>query len=100
MTAQKIQRLKRFITDPGLRNTHRMMRVVSGVSRFRILRLLKAYGGSLNVTEIAETLGVSCSLVSHEMRILRKSALVTPVTRGREVFYKTSPKLQRSFPAL
>lgn len=100
MTPPKIQRLKRFISDPSLRNTHRLLRVVSGVSRFRILRLLRAYGGSLNVTEIAETLGVSCSLVSHEMRLLRKSALVTPVTKGREVFYKTSAKFQKAFPEL
>ena len=63
MSAQKIQRLKRFISEPRLRNTHRMMRVVSGVSRFRILRLLKAYGGSLNVTEIADTLEVPVSTV-------------------------------------
>ena len=100
MTAQKIQRLKRFIAEPRLRSTHRMMRVVSGVSRFRILRLLKAYGGSLNVTEIADTLDVSCSLVSHEMRILRKSSLVAPVTKGREVFYRTSGKLTKMFPEL
>lgn len=98
MATEKMRRLKKIVSDPRLREAHRMLRVVSGMSRYFILRLLKAHNGSLNVTEIAEALNVSCSLVSHEMRILKRHKLVVPVTEGREVFYRMSGLASKVLP--
>ncbi len=40
-----------------------------------------------NVGEIAETVGVSASLVSHHLRLLRAARLVRADRRGKQVFY-------------
>ena len=40
-----------------------------------------------NVSEIAETVGVSASLVSHHLRLLRAARLVRADRRGKQVFY-------------
>ncbi len=39
------------------------------------------------VSEIAETVGVSASLVSHHLRLLRAARLVRADRRGKQVFY-------------
>lgn len=40
-----------------------------------------------SVGEIAETVGVSSSLVSHHLRLLRAARLLRAERRGRHVFY-------------
>ncbi len=43
-----------------------------------------------NVSDIAVILGVSASLVSHHLRLLKAARLVRPERRGKQVFYATA----------
>lgn len=43
-----------------------------------------------NVGEIAETVGVSASLVSHHLRLLKAARLVRAERRGKQVYYATA----------
>jgi DNA-binding transcriptional ArsR family regulator len=45
---------------------------------------------SKNVGEIAATVGVSASLVSHHLRLLKAARLVRAERRGKRVFYATA----------
>ena len=43
-----------------------------------------------NVSEIAAIVGVSASLVSHHLRLLKATRLVRADRRGKQVFYATT----------
>ena len=43
-----------------------------------------------NVSEIAEIVNVSTSLVSHHLRLLKAARLVRAERRGKQVFYATA----------
>ena len=43
-----------------------------------------------NVSEIAGIVGVSASLVSHHLRLLKAARLVRAERRGKQVFYATA----------
>ena len=94
----KRKELQRVISAKAMREQHRLLRVVGGLTRFRILSLLRAYGGALNVTEIAQILDSSTSAASHELLLLRKNGLVSSTVRGREVYYKTNGVMDKLFP--
>ena len=44
----------------------------------------------VNVHDLAEQLGISSSLVSHHLRLLKAARLVRAEKRGRQVFYLTA----------
>ena len=100
MDSTKKNDLKHSISGKALRERHRMLRVVGGLTRFKILSLLSAHGESLNVTQIAEILDASTSTISHELIILRKNNFVDSATKGREVFYRTNGMMESLFPLL
>lgn len=54
-------------------------------SRVRIIAALMV--SELNVSSIAEIVGISASAVSHHMRVLRQMRYVRARKKGREVFY-------------
>lgn len=54
-------------------------------SRVRIIAALVV--SELNVSSIAEIIGISASAVSHHMRVLRQMRFVRARKKGREVFY-------------
>ncbi len=100
MNTNKRQELRHSITGKELRERHRVLRVVGGLTRFRILSLLSAAGEALNVTEIAEILDASVSTTSHELKILKKHDFVISSVKGREVFYRTNGLMEALFPLL
>lgn len=53
----------------------------------RINILFAIDGGPLSVCEIAELLGMTKSAVSHQLKVLRQSNLVTYKKSGKNVFY-------------
>ena len=63
------------------------------------LRLLELLGGEssckegINVTEIAQRLGLSQPTVSNHLARLRTLGIVRPVKRHREVFYYIDPAM-------
>ena len=62
-----------------------LFRAFSDTSRVRILSALVR--SELNVSTIAETIGISESGVSHHLRGLRQMRLVRTRKEGRQVFY-------------
>ena len=57
----------------------------SDMTRLRILSLLAC--NEMNVSDISETIGISESACSHQLRNLRQLRLVKSQKRGRRVFY-------------
>ena len=62
-----------------------LFRAFSDTSRVRIVSALLQ--GPVNVSTLAEIVGISESAVSHHMRSLRQMRLVTARKEGKEVYY-------------
>src|SRR3712207_394386 len=62
-----------------------MFRLMSDPTRLRII--LACLDAPAAVGEMAERLGISASLVSHHLRLLRAARLLGAERRGRQVFY-------------
>lgn len=63
-------------------------RLLGDPSRLRIV--LCCLQGSLSVSEIADQLELSQSLVSHHLRLLRGARLVNGVRQAKQIFYEVS----------
>lgn len=63
-----------------------LFRAFSDTSRVRILSALLT--GEMNITALAEVVGISESAVSHHMRGLRQMRLVQARRDGKEVYYR------------
>ncbi|MAB12385.1 metalloregulator ArsR/SmtB family transcription factor [Parvibaculum sp.] len=62
-----------------------MFRLLGDPSRLRIV--LETLGEPRSVGDIAGRLGLSLSLVSHHLRLLRAARLVSADRRGKQIFY-------------
>ena len=62
----------------------------------RLSILLVVLDGPLAVAEIAAATGLSASLVSHHLRLLRAGRLVRAERRGKQVFYTVDDEHIRS----
>lgn len=62
-----------------------LFKVLSDPTRVRILQALHCQ--RLCVCDIAETLGMTQSAISHQLRILRQARLVRARREGRSIFY-------------
>ncbi len=72
-------------TDDRVAALADLFRLLGDPSRLRIVLACEA--GPVAVTAIAERLGLSGSLVSHHLRLLRAARLVRAERRGKQVFY-------------
>ena len=63
-----------------------MFRLLGDPSRLRIV--IETLGGPQSVGDIASNLGLSPSLVSHHLRLLRAARLLSPERRGKQIFYR------------
>lgn len=61
-------------------------RLLGDPSRLRIV--LSCLNGPIPVSEIAERLDLSVSLVSHHLRLLRGARLVKGVRQSKQIFYE------------
>ena len=62
-----------------------MFRLMGDPSRLRII--LTCLAGSVSVGDIAARLGLSPSLVSHHLRLLRAARILRAERHGKQVFY-------------
>jgi DNA-binding transcriptional ArsR family regulator len=62
-----------------------MFRLMSDPTRLRII--LACLDAPVSVGDMADGLGLSASLVSHHLRLLRAARLLQADRRGRQVFY-------------
>lgn len=82
----RVRRAREFMPDPGtVNNLADFFKIFGDGTRVRILLALDA--GEMCVCDISETLGMSMSAVSHQLRMLREAKLVTSRREGRSVFY-------------
>ncbi len=73
-----------------------LFRAFSDTSRVRIMSAL--LDGEKNVSRLAELVGISESAVSHHMRALRQTHIVTARRDGKEVYYSiTDPHIVTLF---
>jgi ArsR family transcriptional regulator len=63
-----------------------LFRAFSDTSRVRIVSALMA--GEMNISALAEVVGISESAVSHHMRGLRQMRMVESRRDGKEVYYR------------
>src|SRR3954469_25099788 len=79
--------INRLLEDSGFaRTAAESIQALSAPSRLRILARLHA--GSASVNEIAQSVGMETSAVSHQLRLLRHLGLVTGRRDGRQVVYE------------
>lgn len=69
-------------------------RLMSDPTRLKII--LACLDAPASVGEMAERLGISASLVSHHLRLLRAARLLQADRRGRQVFYVVGDEHIRS----
>ncbi len=63
-----------------------LFRAFSDTSRVRIISALM--DGEMNISALAEVVGISESAVSHHMRGLRQMRMVQSRREGKEVYYR------------
>jgi DNA-binding transcriptional ArsR family regulator len=62
-----------------------LFRLLGDASRLRIV--LACLGGPIGVSDIADRLGLSLSLVSHHLRLLKAARIVRGTRQGKNIFY-------------
>jgi DNA-binding transcriptional ArsR family regulator len=77
-----------MITDDQTHELADMFRLMGDHSRLRIV--LQCLDGPTAVGEIAERLGLSPSLVSHHLRLLRAARIVRAEREGKHVYYSAA----------
>ena len=82
--------VKRVRTVPQVSDDHaselaEMFRLMGDPSRLRIILL--CLQAPIRVGEIAERLGLSASLVSHHLRLLRAARVLKARRQGKQIFY-------------
>lgn len=65
-----------------------MFRLMGDTSRLRII--LACLGEPICVGDIAGQLGLSASLVSHHLRLLRAARVLRAERRGKQIFYSVA----------
>jgi ArsR family transcriptional regulator, lead/cadmium/zinc/bismuth-responsive transcriptional repressor len=78
-------RKRALMADSAVRDVARTFGILGDPTRVRILDALS--GGELCVCDIACLVGISESAVSHQLRLLRDSRLVTSRRVGRHIHY-------------
>jgi DNA-binding transcriptional ArsR family regulator len=67
-----------------------LFRAFSDTSRVRIMSVL--VDGEMNVSSLADTVGISQSAISHHLRGLRQMRLVNSRKEAKEVYYYVDDK--------
>ena len=75
----------RLLADGAAASLAETFKVLGDVTRIRILDAIS--GSELCVCDIADSLGLTESAVSHQLRLLRSMRLVRSRRSGRQVFY-------------
>ena len=81
-----VNQVKRDMPDEEvLYDLAELFKIFGDSTRIKILYVL--FASEMCVCDISETLGMSMSAVSHQLRMLREAKLVTSRREGRSVFY-------------
>lgn len=78
---------ERLVSDLTATHLAELFKALGDPTRVRLLSALRSTGAELCVCDIAATLGMSQSAVSHQLRLLRTLRLVKYRKEGRMVYY-------------
>lgn len=73
-------------TERILEKMEALLNIASDYTRLKIMYAIAE--GEKNVSEIVTAVGASQSLVSHQLKVLRKANLVSTHKEGTKVYYK------------
>ncbi len=73
-------------TNKTLERMEELLNVASDFTRLKILYSIN--GEEKNVSQIMEEVGASQSLISHQLKVLRKNHLVQTRKDGHKVYYR------------
>lgn len=97
MTTKSKKELQDLLQSEKVKTGHAMIRVISGLTRYRIIAILHSEPSGFSVTDLAETLNATPSQVSHQLRILKKYGLVLGHPKGRTIIYQLNKKKVEMF---
>jgi DNA-binding transcriptional ArsR family regulator len=80
-----MKRTKLSISDDAATELAEMFRIMGDASRLKIL--LVCLDAPVCVSDIAASVGLSPSLVSHHLRLLRAARMLRAERQGKQVFY-------------
>jgi DNA-binding transcriptional ArsR family regulator len=100
MTPRKLKHLRRILASAWIKERHRLVKAVSGRTRYQILTILGGHKEGYTVSEIAYVLQVSISRVSHQMKILKNHRLVSSSSGGKYVTYRLAKRCPPAIRAL
>jgi len=84
--ADKVQRISSLMPDEDeLYDLAELFKVFGDSTRIRILYAL--FEADICVCDLAETLGLTQSAVSHQLRILKQAKLVAGRREGKQIIY-------------
>jgi ArsR family transcriptional regulator len=87
LSEAEIGKLRRALSeDNGLEKRLRLHRLLSGETRYKILKLL-ADLNELCVCDLAEILETTVSAVSHQLKVLRNAGVVATRRQGQTIYY-------------
>lgn len=97
MSDTELMKITKAIQSKEAKGYIRMMRVVTGAMRLKVLMLLAQSEDGMTVTDLATALGGSLSRISHQVGILKRSGLVKATRDSRNVIYSltTNHKVYR-----
>ncbi len=81
-------------SEDNLYDLAELFKIFGDSSRIRILFSL--FDGEMNVSDISESLGMTQSAVSHQLRILKTSKLVAARREGKNMFYSLADEHVRT----
>ena len=85
---KRVVRRKRKVDDDRAPELADLFRLLGDPSRLRIV--IACLDAPVAVSAIADGLGLSLSLVSHHLRLLRAARLVRGLREGKQVFYQVA----------
>lgn len=83
-----------FFPEEYIKRASKILRLISEESKLRIMLFL-AKEGPRWVTDIAESLNMNQTTVSHHLSLLRNADLVTANREGKNIFYDINEPLWR-----
>jgi DNA-binding transcriptional ArsR family regulator len=85
---KRVVRRQKKVDDDRAPELADLFRLLGDPSRLRIV--IACLDAPVSVSAIAEGLGLSLSLVSHHLRLLRAARLVRGLREGKQVFYQVA----------
>jgi DNA-binding transcriptional ArsR family regulator len=85
---KRVVRRHKKVDDDRAPELADLFRLLGDPSRLRIV--IACLDAPMAVSAIAEGLGLSLSLVSHHLRLLRAARLVRGLREGKQVFYQVA----------